>query len=169
MSDQNQPLQREEPKARSQKPACPNDAMQYLHLTLEPGPNLAPKAPTRTEGGLPIPPSLAVPSHHNDESPPKFCAGQSGQLKSLRPFILSIMAFKNGRKFSKTTSEHRKRRLSSAAEEEGQFGPALTVSYPSLLDQLLSVLLLTRAPEAISWHIGRVLKRPDWTHCSSHP
>ncbi|EXA30969.1 hypothetical protein FOPG_17331 [Fusarium oxysporum f. sp. conglutinans race 2 54008] len=134
MSEQNQPLQREEPKARPYKAALPNAALpnaatQYLHLTAEPGPILAPKAPTGTESGLPILPSLEEPSRLNDESPSELHAGQSGRPKSLRPFILSIMAFKHGRKFSKTTSAHRKRRLSSAAEKEGQFGPALTRLY----------------------------------------
>ncbi|EGU72751.1 hypothetical protein FOXB_16740 [Fusarium oxysporum f. sp. conglutinans Fo5176] len=123
MSEQNQPLQREEPKARPYKAALPNAALpnaatQYLHLTAEPGPILAPKAPTGTESGLPILPSLEEPSRLNDESPSELHAGQSGRPKSLRPFILSIMAFKHGRKFSKTTSAHRKRRLSSAAEKE---------------------------------------------------
>ncbi|KAJ4044709.1 hypothetical protein NW761_008377 [Fusarium oxysporum] len=69
------------------------------------------------------------PTRHNDESPSGLNAGQSGRPKSLRPFILSIMAFKHGRKFSKTTSAHLERRLSSAAETEGQFGPALTRLY----------------------------------------
>lgn len=69
------------------------------------------------------------PTRQNDESPSGLNAGQSGRPKSLRPFILSIMAFKHGRKFSKTTSAHLERRLSSAAETEGRFGPALTVSY----------------------------------------
>ncbi|EMT72112.1 Trehalose phosphorylase [Fusarium odoratissimum] len=69
------------------------------------------------------------PTRQNDESPSELDAGQSGRPKSLRPFILSIMAFKHGRKFSKTTSAHLERRLSSAAETEGQFGPALTRLY----------------------------------------
>lgn len=75
------------------------------------------------------------PFRLNDESPSKFHAARSSRPKSLRPFILSIMAFKHGRKFSTTTSIHRNQRLSSAAEKDGQFSPALTVSYPSLLDQ----------------------------------
>ncbi|KAJ4123945.1 hypothetical protein NW765_006990 [Fusarium oxysporum] len=69
------------------------------------------------------------PTRQNDESPSGLNAGQSGRPKSLRPFILSIMAFKHGRKFTKTTSAHLERRLSSAAETEGQFGPALTRLY----------------------------------------
>ncbi|PNP74454.1 hypothetical protein FNYG_12210 [Fusarium nygamai] len=130
MSEQNQPLQREELKARPYRAAFPNAATQYQPLTAEPGPILTPKASsTGTESGLPIPTSLEEPSHLNDESPSEFHAEQSGRPKSLRPFILSIMAFKHGRKFSKTTSAHRKRRLSSAAEKEGQFGPSLTRLY----------------------------------------
>ncbi|KLP04678.1 related to CCG-9 trehalose synthase (clock-controlled gene-9) [Fusarium fujikuroi] len=130
MSEQNQPLQWEEPEARPYKAALPNAATQYLPLTAEPGPILAPKASsTGTESGLPIPLSLEEPSRLNHETPSEFHAGQSGRPKSLRPFILSIMAFKQGRKFSKYTSAHRKRRLTSAAEKEGQFGPALTRLY----------------------------------------
>ncbi|KAG7409726.1 Trehalose phosphorylase [Fusarium oxysporum f. sp. rapae] len=130
MSEQDQPLQREEPAARLYRAAFPDDATSYLCLTAEPGPILASKAlSTRTDSGLPIPPPLKEPTRHNDECPSELNAGQSGRPKSLRPFILSIMAFKNGRKFSKSTSAHRKRRLSSAAETEGQFGPALTRLY----------------------------------------
>lgn len=46
----------------------------------------------------------------------------------LRPFVLAIMAFEKGRKFSTGTSVHRKRQMSTLVEKEGAFGPALTVS-----------------------------------------
>ncbi|KAG7404188.1 Trehalose phosphorylase [Fusarium oxysporum f. sp. rapae] len=129
MSRQNQPLQGEELKARPYRAANRNVATQYLLLTAEPGPILAQKVSTGTEDGIPIPLFFEEPSRLNDESPSKYNAGQSGRPKSLHPFILSIIAFKHGRKFSKTTSAHRKRRLSSAAEKEGQFSPALTRLY----------------------------------------
>ncbi|KAH7169834.1 uncharacterized protein B0J16DRAFT_376711 [Fusarium flagelliforme] len=129
MSGQNQLLQREEPKAQPYRAASLNAATQYGQLTAEPSRILAQKASTGTENCLPIPPFFEEPSHLNDESPSKFHAGQSSRPKSLRPFIQSIMAFTHGRKFSTTTSVHRKRRLSSAAEKEGQFSPALTRLY----------------------------------------
>ena len=47
--------------------------------------------------------------------------------KSIRPFVLSLMAFEKGRKFSTGTSVHRKRKMSTLVETEGHFGPALTV------------------------------------------
>jgi hypothetical protein len=168
MSGQNQPLQREEPKAQPYRAASLNAATQYGQLTAEPSHILAPKASTGTENGLPIPPFFEEPSRLNDEPPSKFHAGQSSRPKSLRPFIQSILAFKHGRKFSMTTSVHRKRRLSSAAEKEGQFSPALTVSYFSLLDQSFSILISTGASEAIPWYISGFLKRPNCTHCLSH-
>ncbi|KAH7125028.1 hypothetical protein B0J13DRAFT_647177 [Dactylonectria estremocensis] len=49
--------------------------------------------------------------------------------KSLRPFILSIMAFKKGCKFSTATSVHRKRQMRTIVEKEGHFGPALATLY----------------------------------------
>lgn len=57
--------------------------------------------------------------------------------KSLRPFILSVMAFKKSRKFSRPTSVHRKRQMSTTAEAEGQFGPALTVGFQYLSNSAL--------------------------------
>ncbi|WAO87443.1 Glycos-transf-1 domain-containing protein [Fusarium falciforme] len=52
--------------------------------------------------------------------------------KSLRPFILSVMAFKKSRQFSRPASVHRKRQMSTIAEAEGQYGPALTVGVSTL-------------------------------------
>jgi hypothetical protein len=49
--------------------------------------------------------------------------------KSLRPFARAIMAFEQTRKFSTGTSVHRKRQMSTLAEKEGHFGPALTVRW----------------------------------------
>ncbi|PNP84967.1 hypothetical protein FNYG_01664 [Fusarium nygamai] len=129
MSEQEQSFQGEELAARLYQAAPLTDATRYLCLTAEPGPVLDLKSsPTRTDS-LPRPPPLEEPTRHKDGPPSKIDAGQSVRTKSLRPFILSIMAFKHGRKFSKTTSAHLKRRLSSAAETEGQFGPALTKLY----------------------------------------
>lgn len=48
-------------------------------------------------------------------------------LGTLRSFILSVMAFEKGRKFSAGASAHRKRQMSTLVEKEGQFGPSLTV------------------------------------------
>ncbi|KAF5697502.1 Trehalose phosphorylase [Fusarium mundagurra] len=79
------------------------------------------------------------PAHAPTAADPQPQPGPSGWLltarheasrpKSLRPFILSVMAFKKSRKFSRPISVHRKRQMSTIGEEEGQFGPALTTLY----------------------------------------
>ncbi|KAH6951164.1 hypothetical protein BKA56DRAFT_505774 [Ilyonectria sp. MPI-CAGE-AT-0026] len=49
--------------------------------------------------------------------------------KSLRPFMLSIMAFKKGCKFSTATSVHRKGQMKTIVEKEDRFGPSLATLY----------------------------------------
>lgn len=139
MSAQRQSLQQEEPKARSYRAASPVAAMQYPELTAEPGSVLDSTASKGTESDLLIPLLFGEPSRQNNESLSKSHTGQSRRPKSLRPFILSIMAFKQDRKFSAITSVHHRLRLKSAVEKEGQFSLALTVNYLSLLDQSLYV------------------------------
>lgn len=55
--------------------------------------------------------------------------------KSLRPFILSVMAFKEGCKFSTATSMHRKGRMRTIVEKEDHFGQSLAVRVPLLPTQ----------------------------------
>ncbi|KAM0393462.1 hypothetical protein ACHAPZ_010418 [Fusarium culmorum] len=129
MSAQRQSLQQEELKARPCRAASPVAAMQYLELTAEPGSVLDSTASNGTESDLLIPPLFGEPSRRNNESISNSHTGQSHRPKSLRPFILSIMAFKQDRKFSTVTSVHHRLRLKSAVEKEGQFSLALTRLY----------------------------------------
>ncbi|PTD02349.1 Trehalose phosphorylase [Fusarium culmorum] len=129
MSAQRQSLQQEELKARPCRAASPVAATQYLELTAEPGSVLDSTASNGTESDLLIPPLFGEPSRRNNESISNSHTGQSHRPKSLRPFILSIMAFKQDRKFSTVTSVHHRLRLKSAVEKEGQFSLALTRLY----------------------------------------
>ncbi|SPJ76442.1 related to trehalose synthase [Fusarium torulosum] len=129
MSAQRQSLQQEEPKARPYRAGSPVAAMHYLELTAEPGSALDSTASNGTESDLLIPLLFGEPSRRNNESLSNSHTGQSHRPKSLRPFILSIMAFKQDRKFSTITSVHHRRRLQSAVEKEGQFSLALTRLY----------------------------------------
>jgi hypothetical protein len=139
MSAQRQPLQQEEPKARPYRATSPGAVTQYLESTAEPSSILDSTASTGIGSDLIIHPLSEEPSRRNDESLSKFQARQMKRPRSLRPFIISIMAFKQNRKFSTTTSVHRRLSLSSAAEKEGRFSLALTVSHLSLSDPSLSV------------------------------
>jgi hypothetical protein len=129
MSAQRQPLQQEEPKARPYRATSPVAVTQYLESTAEPSSILDSTASTGIGSDLIIHPLSEEPSRRNDKSLSKFQARQMKRPRSLRPFIISIMAFKQNRKFSTTTSVHRRLSLSSAAEKEGRFSLALTRLY----------------------------------------
>ncbi|KIL83632.1 hypothetical protein FAVG1_13153 [Fusarium avenaceum] len=129
MSAQRQSLQQKEPKARPKRAASPVAAMQYLGLTTEPASVLDSTASNGTESDLLIPLLFGEPSRRNNESLSNSHTGQSRRPKSLRPFIISIMAFKQDRKFSTITSVHHRLRLKSAVKKEGQFSLALTRLY----------------------------------------
>ncbi|KAF4340741.1 Trehalose phosphorylase [Fusarium beomiforme] len=110
-----------------------NPPKRYLPLTPDPLTTYTPYTPytprTSTTSTLRLAaPLYEEPARINNEAS---TAGirQSSRPKSLRPFILSIMAFKHGRKFSAIPSVYRKRRLSNAIEKKGQFSPALTRLY----------------------------------------
>lgn len=59
----------------------------------------------------------------------------------IRPLVKAIMAFEKGRKFSASTSVHRKRKMSTLVEKEGAFGPALNVC--KLLSPSIHLLLFS--------------------------
>ncbi|SCO84437.1 probable CCG-9 trehalose synthase (clock-controlled gene-9) [Fusarium oxysporum] len=142
MPEPRQEVQREEPHGH---PTDPHHRSVILSSSGRPSNpvSLASSAPNiaSSQPALPADPSNASssPAHAHPTANPQSQPGPSGGLltarheasrpKSLRPFILSVMAFKKSRKFSRPISLHRKRQMSTIGEEEGQFGPALTTLY----------------------------------------
>jgi hypothetical protein len=137
-------------------------------------------SPPPTQAPFQAPSSLTPPSpehyHHRDsskdhrhlpsaDSPRHQTSGSSTPTghrnKSIRPFILAIMAFEKGRKFSTGTSVHRKRQMSTLVEKEGHFGPALTVRGDGLLCSSVSAPLHSAFTQAL----GEAAVWPALLHC----